>query len=493
MRSLLKTNPYLIILVFAPLYFWGLARVPVHLNQDEMTFAMNGYSIAHSLKDLNGRTLPFYFFGLGAFWFTPVVTYLAALVLRVFPLSEATLRIASVLVGLATIFLLTRIVAKLFENKRIVMVTGVLAATTPLLFIHSRLLLDNLYTVPFVLLWLLALVNKKYFWAGLALGVGIHSYHGAKVMMPLYLVASLVYLFISQREKYRKILSMTFAFLLPVIAFIPWFIKHPGTLTSQVSYASRFGGGLQINPLAFATRFVSYFNPNILFSVGDSSLIHSTGTVGALLFPMAFFLVFGVMQIIAREKEELSKLILFGLLTFPVASAIVDQPQRISRSLVVIPFAVLVAAYGVKFLLFQKDKIFKLLLSALMVISVLQFAVFLDDYFGNYRARSWFWFNGDVVGAYQKAITIADRENADRIYIDSNIYFAQNYFDFVETKLGVDLATKRKFFDSHSQDFNEFDPGSVIVTNKMVETTNFKIVDSTVEPDSSTSFYIYLR
>lgn len=152
---------YAIILTLTTIIFsYGLSQTPVHLVQDELAFALNAHSITNSLHDTNGTFLPFYFKHLDTFWATPVVTYLTAVLLIFLPLSETNVRLASVLVGITSILLIMLLTQRIYRRQLLTYIAGLLAATTPALFMHSRLLLGNLYPVPFVLLWLLFL--KKF-------------------------------------------------------------------------------------------------------------------------------------------------------------------------------------------------------------------------------------------------------------------------------------------------------------------------------------------
>ena len=139
------------------LYSAFLNVTPVHLNQDELGFSLNAYSIAKTGFDENGRFFPLYFWHLNVMWSTPIIVYLTALILKLFPLSEVAIRLPSVIVGIINIVLVYLLAKRIFKSEKFGLLAGVLLATTPVHFIQSRILLDNLYIVPFVLGWLLLL------------------------------------------------------------------------------------------------------------------------------------------------------------------------------------------------------------------------------------------------------------------------------------------------------------------------------------------------
>ena len=81
-------------------YLLGLGGAPVYLGGDEAHFAVGGYAIATTGRNLNGDLLPLFFnladpqgdpqgMPWGATWYHPVMFYLVALVLKVLPLSVA--------------------------------------------------------------------------------------------------------------------------------------------------------------------------------------------------------------------------------------------------------------------------------------------------------------------------------------------------------------------------------------------------------------------
>ncbi len=509
----------LLILFFSSLvYLFRLDKTPVHLIQDELAFSLNAYSISETLHDANGRFLPFYFWHLDSFWATPIIVYLTSIFLKFLPLSEATIRVPSVFVGLISIFLIMLLTQKIFKDKKFIILSGILVATTPILFIQSRLLLDNLYIVPFVLLWLLFLkifLEKRndlaLFVSGLSLGIGIHSYHAAKIMMPIYFITTMILLSPKTKRDFKSLVVLLLGFLIPIVAFIPWLANHPDTLLNQVSYVgsidktvdvgrgiwgvfsfSRLGG--------FISSYLSYFHPRTLFTVGDSSPIHSTGQVGAFLFPVLFLLVFGILEVLFNKKDKFSRLILFGFLTFPIGPAIVSQPQRISRGLVIIPFVILLSVYGISFLLKSREKSFKPFLVAILILCSFQFAFFLNDYFGEYRERSYGEFNNNIGGGLESVLRSTEIRNIDTIYLDRYIPFISYYSQFYQIKLDKDIKDKQVFFDYKTVDFSKFAPGSIVLIEhdhappgRQDHIGPFEKIEIIREPNGYETFYIYYR
>src|SRR5262245_28484763 len=104
------------------LYGWRLSEAPIYISPDEAIISVDAYTLASTGRDVHGRFLPLYFqiqlpgeTRMG--WFTPVIFYLMVLFLKLLPLSEATIRMPSVLVGVADVVLMYFIGRRLFQRE----------------------------------------------------------------------------------------------------------------------------------------------------------------------------------------------------------------------------------------------------------------------------------------------------------------------------------------------------------------------------------------
>src|SRR5262245_1853489 len=220
------------------LYAWRLGYAPIYLSPDEAIISVDAYTLASTGRDVHGRFLPLFFqiqlpgeSRMG--WFTPVIFYLSALVLQVLPLSEAVVRIPSMLVGVVNVVLMYFVGRRLFQTEWLAIVAAALLALTPAHFILSRYALDYLYPLPFVLGWFLCLLTfldtkrpVALFAGTLLLGIGVFSYIAALVLMPMYFLATCV---VALREPRRvQLLGVSaLGFGLPLVFLAGWLIGHP--------------------------------------------------------------------------------------------------------------------------------------------------------------------------------------------------------------------------------------------------------------------------
>ena len=103
------------------LYCWRLSDTPVGLHEAEVLFALHAKAIAETLHDANGRLLPLYVqmpqLGNNT-WFHAMIVYAIAPWLKLLPLAEWTVRLATVFVGMANIVLIYAIARRVFDSER---------------------------------------------------------------------------------------------------------------------------------------------------------------------------------------------------------------------------------------------------------------------------------------------------------------------------------------------------------------------------------------
>src|SRR5262249_23027463 len=185
------------------LYIPRLSDAPVYLAHDEVAFALQAHSIASTGRDLNGRVMPLYFSEPGySTGRDPISIYATALVLRFPPglrLSESTIRLPGVLVGLLDVVLMFFVAKHLFRSDVLAVVAASLLVLTPSHFFFTRLALSVIYPLPFILIWLLCLLrflDRKrltfLFVSTASLGIGVYSYLASVVTMPVCLALTAV-------------------------------------------------------------------------------------------------------------------------------------------------------------------------------------------------------------------------------------------------------------------------------------------------------------
>ncbi len=472
MRGLAKIVPVVAVAVL--LYAPYLGSAPVYLGQDEVFFGVTAHSIASTARDINGRFLPLYFQWPGrapAVWFQPIPVYVMAFFLKVLPLSEWSIRLPTLVFGVADIVLINFVAARIFKSERSALFASALLALTPSHMIHSRLAMDFLYPVAFVLSWLLCLLAflerrrlSTLFAATTCLGLGFYSYIASIVLMPIYFLMTCFTLWKMERRPFRPLLVALAGFCWPLTAAVAWLFSHSAAI---VDTAQRYGlegalpgqaqGATALTVAAAITERLSlywrYFDPAYLFVAGGGYAVNTTHRVGVFLLPVAVGLVIGLSTIVNVRRTWVNVLLVLGLVTAPLAACLVAEAYAIQRELVILPFAVLIATCGFESLWASRQTTSRRVAWSLIIGMLLQFSIFYVDYFTRYQSRSAFAFGGNIRGGLDE---IVDRERPGDIrpvYLSTDVAFVDLYWRFYLTKYRrEELLKQTVYFDPRAFD-----------------------------------------
>ena len=458
--------------VCAWVYGAGLDRAPAYLVHDEVAYAINAHAIATTLHDINGQFLPLSFHVTGGFFATPVNIYVTALFLKILPLTEVTTRLPSVVIGLLNIALLFGIARRLFANAWLPVLAAAVFALTPAHFIHSRLGTDHEYAVTAVLAWALCLVGhevlsmRRLAVAGAILGAGVYTYLGALITMPVCVAITWAVLWRKGERSIVPFAAVAAGFALILLPFAAWHLSHPLQYLDQMKMYS-LGETPASEPVGLSDRvavYWDYFNPSFLFFAGDTGLINGTRYTGVFLLPVLLLWLVGLARLLTTLKSPSVLLVALGLLMAPLAAAVVGEPYRINRALVLLPFVSLIVAMGVEVMWAARNTWSRAAVILLLLLMPLQFAGFYRDYFGDYRLRSAKWLEYNIGGGLEEIIRQQPSSGAAPIYIADNIQWAPYYWQFYQAKHGrSDLASGTTFVDVHAFDAAVIPAGSVVL------------------------------
>src|SRR5689334_19644279 len=175
-------------------------------------------------------------------WFHPVIEYVMVPFFWLLHFTEWSVRFPTVVIGVVDVALIAFVARRLFDDERWALVAAALLAVTPSHFIHSRIAMDYVYPVPFVLAWLLLLLryldHRDLRVLGIAttiLGVGVYSYIASTIMMPLYLIVTLLALYMAGERTLRPYGTATAGFLLPLVVAVVWVARHSSIITETLS------------------------------------------------------------------------------------------------------------------------------------------------------------------------------------------------------------------------------------------------------------------
>jgi 4-amino-4-deoxy-L-arabinose transferase-like glycosyltransferase len=357
------------------LSFWRLSDAPIFLGRDEVFVGLSGHAIATTGRDLEGRVLPLYFFSSAhGNWWSPVLPYAIAAVLKIAPLSEASIRSPMAIAAVINVIVAFAAGRLLFERDAAVWGAALVMLLAPLQIIESRFANDTGLPATFAALWALAAIAYarhggvwKLAAAGAALGAGCFCYVGAVPLMPLYALVTVVALAL-RRDRARSYVAFAAGFLVPAVLGAVWLAAHPAVLeTTFLHYQNERFGALDrsaVGTLASVRRladvaslYARFWNPSVLFMFGAPWLMHSTRRAGVLLFAVAGLLLVGVVCAAARAKRDSRALILLGgfaLAAVPASLVDIDEHSALHatwRAIAILPFGAWLAGQGIDFVL----------------------------------------------------------------------------------------------------------------------------------------------
>ncbi len=362
---------------------WKLTTLPFPPNGDELAFGYYGWSLLHFGTDEYRNPFPFYFPSIGDYKY-PVLAYLNILPAIFFGLSEFTVRFWSVISGIALIplvFMLSRLIVK---SNVAAIASAWLIALSPWSLSLPRYGYENnvavtLTTAALVCLLLSIKSQRKKLYVGLSFilfFISSFTYGTQKVFIPLFLLLLVGFSLFknSTLASFRNILLIFFLVLtfVTVISLIPWQSRGraSGVLFSTLSAEETnqleelkieagispvhlpvqltrlFHNKLRITAMRFLERYSNHFSPEFLFFQGEAGT-ERIPLAGQLLLVEILLLPLGVLTLlIDPDTRKRASIVIFWLLSAPVASALTVGEPHINRASIMIPAFALISGYG---------------------------------------------------------------------------------------------------------------------------------------------------
>ncbi|MDO8679484.1 MAG: glycosyltransferase family 39 protein [Acidobacteriota bacterium] len=372
---------------------------PPPLSSDEAALYAHAQSLASSGRDTAGRIAPLFFQTSEEAWLQPIPVYSTAAVLAVTSTAEWGARFSTARVAALSALLIYLIGRRLFRRESLAISCSALLALTPALFAHARIAGDGPYPLPFVLVWLyclLAFRDRPRTWllviAGVALGLGVYSQPGAPITMAFLAVITVPALRASGHLTLRTLMGFAAGFVLPLLVMVPWFISHPETYRDTMGRWAILQAHIRF-PLDGLRAFVNwttlgmrasfywgFFDPSWLFFSGADRAGVLRGAA-PLLWPLAVLVPLGFSLIVKVSESATRILLTGGLLIAPMAAATLGVPHNIGQAMTVIPFAVLLAGFGILRVLSATSPVWRTIGLAVIALVPIQFAYFYVRYF----------------------------------------------------------------------------------------------------------------
>ncbi|MDD3998566.1 MAG: glycosyltransferase family 39 protein [Candidatus Shapirobacteria bacterium] len=415
MINYFKRNIYLggYIFIFILAIFFRLFRlssIPYGFHVDEAKAAWNAYSILKTGADDKGNFFPMYYDSFGDFRPTGLM-YLIIPSLLLFGQNIFAVRFPFALTGALTFIPLLFIIKELFSKnyKKIGLATALILTLNPWHIIASRSTSESIVSMFFTLWGLYFLIKslKKPNLRNLLLSTfffitSYFFYHSIRVLAPVFVFTIIIFDWINKKRNEINFKPLIILLALMISSFVFLSSKSARGRMSQVNLLSDFGALYEITKMpseigpghvftarvfhnkvaAYSRRFVeeyvSYFSTGFLIGNLAKPIRYNVPQVGLVTYFEFLLIIIGLFYV-SRSKELL--LIVFLLTLAPLTGAVtIEDTPNLQRSIFMIPFLTIIAAYGL-YKLFGLSKKFNIIKTLVFFGFIFNFVYFLHMYF----------------------------------------------------------------------------------------------------------------
>jgi len=497
----------IIILAFF-LRMYKLGEIPASLNPDEAALGYNAYSILKTGADEHGQFLPLALKSFGD-WKLPVYSYLTAISVAFFGLTEVAVRIPSAIAGVLGVFFIYGIALILFKKKEIALFASFFFALSPWGIYFSRGAYEvNVATTIFLggFLALLHYFQKKrakyLFLSFVLFGVTMFAQHNYIVFTPFY-AFTVLFLFRKNILYNRRWYAALSLFAILIVAAYMSIAAGGGKKVSNLNifndrniiynrveklrgdnspknnfleriFHTKYSGGAY----QFVLNYLNSYSPNYLFDKGGEKLVHNIGDVGYFYIFDAFLVIIGLAFLLWNKEKESLLFLVPWLLIAPIPSAITRELSG-TRLFTIVPLFMLIASYGAyKMAIICKEGKLRYAVCGILVLlfigSVVYFLEYYFVHFNHQRIRFWRYGYREAVKLTQKYpgynVVMRGPENFPYIYFlfytkydpllfrkqvvyypptDEGFYYVKSFgkYEFVDKIDYSNLASKSIYID----------------------------------------------
>lgn len=407
---------YLILVVGFVLRVYGLSRHPAGFTPDEASFAYDAYSIINTGKDQWGNFLPTVFKSFGDYKL-PLYAYISVPSIFIFGLTEFAVRLPGAIVGTLAIGATYLLATKAF-NKNVGVVAAFLIAVSPWHIPLSRGAFEANLTTFFLSLgiWLFLEGKKRPILmalAGLAFGLNMFTYHSARIVTPIVVLALVVLnakLF-RWKNKTHLLAAAIFIFfsLVSVYSLLEGAAARANTSTifsmADIIFSDRVNAVNSGEPNIIATVFnnkitfiagklssnyMSYFSPKFLFTDGPAEGTYGMVPGVGVLYLFELLNLVVVLVALVRKEVKVPLWLVVWIFVAALPAAISKGPGfAANRAVVMLPALTIFSALGATIFYKSLKNLFykRVVIFGTFLIVCLSFVSFLEDYFYQQPAK----------------------------------------------------------------------------------------------------------
>ncbi|GIW64213.1 MAG: hypothetical protein KatS3mg092_0146 [Patescibacteria group bacterium] len=385
---------------------YKINEIPYGLLPDEASIGYNAYSVLKTGKDEYGIKFPIIFKAFGD-QKQPIYIYLTIPFIKIFGLTNFSVRILSVISGTLLIFIIFKLLRLLKFNIYLSILGSFITAISPWMIILSRFSYESNVALLFFLSGIYFLIKDKskldLIFSILFLSLTFFTYISFRLITPL--ITFLIIVLINKKNKKLLLFFLIFFFL---FLFLLKMENNSSNLArfNQITNTTAQGLVLEINEyrnfcsnylptkicyanankLIFFTRefiyrFIKSISFDYLFLYGDNEAkyinIDHFGLIPIFLLP---FYILGFVKIIDElfklKFNHINLFIIIGLIITPIPNILVSDPQKIRLS-ALYPFVCLLIIYGFQFIFEKIKKINYFILYNFIILLFCLYGIFL--------------------------------------------------------------------------------------------------------------------
>lgn len=372
--------------------------MPPHLRNDEAALGYNAYSILKTARDEHGQFLPIIFQSFGD-WKLGGYIYLTVPFVALFGLNELAVRLPSAISGIISVWLMFEIILFIFANKKLALISSLLFAISPLYVVFSRgaweVNVSLALTLTAIFFFLKSLSKSRYLiFSSIFFGLTLFTSHTAKLSSPIILLLLLLAFY-----KKLKVIPIKYIFISILIGLIFTFpiifsfIEGKVARITTVSIFSYYDDPKSIIQ-SVVDRLFNLYSGSTLFIRGDGNPQHTPPNTGPFLFIDVILFVFGVISLLKKGTRVQNFFIWSLLFLLSLPSVLTIEKINLERILPEFIPMILIVALGASYLwdsLSKYKKKFKIILPFILLLYLINYGVFFDEYFvhGSKKNDAW--------------------------------------------------------------------------------------------------------
>lgn len=382
------------------------------LNPDEAAIGYNDYSLILTGKDEHGLSWPLHFKSFGDYkpggYF-----YLALPFVVLGGLNTLSVRLPNIILSVVSLYFLYKIIILLTKNKKLSLITLLIAAINPWLIHFSRGAWESSAALSFIIIGTYFFLKSQrvnitinFSLFAIFYVLSLYTYHSARIVAPLLAAAFVFSNFKYYLSNYKKIIPpiiLAFFLCLPVVfSFLnnggsarfsgvgitadPGPFWRANELIGHHSSSPRFPTSIHSSKIQYSLswleKYTSHFSPSFLFTLGDEVPRSKVPQFGQFYLLELIPLLIGIHLLFSKKTyRTLRNILIPWLLIAPLASSLTFQAPSALRSLPLsIPILVLISL-GVYYLSKNTNFVGKI---TLILLYTLSFSYYLLSYFHTY-------------------------------------------------------------------------------------------------------------